>query len=54
MQSFQHLITEAKVDFGKTSEDYAKYRPGLPSSFFERINSSFVRLQGNMKCEISC
>ncbi len=27
------------IDWGKTSEDYARHRPGPPSSFFEKIRS---------------
>jgi SAM-dependent methyltransferase len=29
----------ARVDFGKTSEDYARFRPGPPASFYERLNA---------------
>ena len=31
------------VDFGRRSEDYAKYRPGFPESFYDRVES-FVAL----------
>lgn len=34
------------VDFGRTSEDYAKYRPGFPDSFFERLAGHGVGLSG--------
>lgn len=27
-----------RVDFGKTSDDYARFRPGPPASFYDRIN----------------
>jgi SAM-dependent methyltransferase len=27
------------IDFGRHSEDYATYRPGLPASFYERIDA---------------
>lgn len=31
------------VDFGRRSEDYAKYRPGFAESFYDRVQS-FVTL----------
>ena len=31
------------VDFGRRSEDYAKYRPGFPESFYDRVES-FIAL----------
>lgn len=31
------MVTKLAADFGRTSEDYAKYRPGFPASFFERM-----------------
>lgn len=34
------------VDWGKTSEDYAKYRPGPPPSFYEKLKALEVGLQG--------
>ncbi len=34
------------ADFGRTSEDYAKYRPGFPDSFFERIAAHGVGAAG--------
>lgn len=33
----------SQVDFGRYSEDYAAYRPGLPGSFYERLGR-FVEL----------
>lgn len=27
------------VDFGQTSQDYAKYRAGFPDAFFERLSA---------------
>lgn len=33
------------VDFGRTSDDYARFRPGPPQEFYERLNR-IVRLQG--------
>jgi SAM-dependent methyltransferase len=29
----------SKIDFGRHSEDYAAYRPGLPASFYQRIDA---------------
>lgn len=29
----------AAVDFGRTSDDYARYRPGPPGSFYERLGA---------------
>ena len=29
----------SEIDFGRHSEDYATYRPGLPASFYERIDA---------------
>lgn len=28
-----------KIDWGKTSLDYAKYRPGPPMSFYKKLQS---------------
>lgn len=33
------------VDFGKRSDDYAKYRPGFPDLFYDRIET-FIKLLG--------
>ena len=30
------------IDWGKTSLDYAKYRPGPPPSFYERLKKFSV------------
>ncbi len=35
-----------ELDWGKTSEDYAKHRPGPPDSFFERLRALGVGLVG--------
>lgn len=34
------------IDWSKTSEDYAKFRPGPPSSFYERLIALNVGLKG--------
>ena len=43
MDSIDHGRT---FDWGRTSQDYARYRPGYPSSFYERITSLGVGLPG--------
>lgn len=30
-------VAPLQADFGRTSDDYARYRPGFPSSFFARL-----------------
>jgi SAM-dependent methyltransferase len=30
----------SKIDFGRYSDDYAAYRPGLPASFYQRIDAT--------------
>ncbi len=39
-------IKEIKVDFGKTAEDYGRYRKGFPEKFFARLEESGVRIRG--------
>ncbi len=39
------------VDFGRRSEDYAKYRPGLPESFYDRVES-FISLTGTRAVDL--
>ena len=34
------------IDWGKTSRDYAKYRPGPPPSFFKKLAAMDVGLPG--------
>ena len=34
------------IDWGKTSRDYAKYRPGPPLSFYRKLNALDVGLKG--------
>src|SRR5688572_18384240 len=34
------------IDWGKTSEDYAKYRPGPPLDFYKKLNALDVGLKG--------
>jgi SAM-dependent methyltransferase len=35
-----------KVDFGATADDYAKHRPGFPSSLFEKLSEFGIGLPG--------
>ncbi len=35
-----------KVDFGATADDYAKHRPGFPSSLFEKLSEFSIGLPG--------
>ena len=39
------------VDFGRRSEDYAKYRPGFPESFYERVEA-FIPLTGTRAVDL--
>ena len=47
------LSTEMKpVDFGRVSEDYAAYRPGLPSSFYDRLER-IRRIRGSRSLDLA-
>ena len=35
----------SQVNFGRRSDDYARYRPGPPDSFYDRL-AQFVSLAG--------
>lgn len=35
-----------EIDWGKTSRDYAKYRPGPPASFYEKLRALDVGIKG--------
>ena len=39
------------VDFGRHSEDYAAYRPGLPASFYQRIDA-ITRIRGTRSLDL--
>ena len=41
-------------DWGRTSPDYARYRPGYPSSFYERIVPLGVGLSGQRVLDLGC
>lgn len=40
------LIESKAVDFGKTSGDYAQFRPGFPRRFYERLGDVLARGKG--------
>jgi len=41
----------ASVDFGRTSDDYARFRPGPPSSFYDRLER-IIPLRGIIAADI--
>ncbi len=41
----------SNIDFGRHSEDYAAYRPGLPASFYQRIDT-IVRIRGSRSLDL--
>jgi SAM-dependent methyltransferase len=42
----------SNVDFGRHSEDYAAYRPGLPASFYQRIDA-IIRIRGSRSLDLA-
>ncbi|KPJ92182.1 MAG: hypothetical protein AMS18_07885 [Gemmatimonas sp. SG8_17] len=40
------------IDFGRHSEDYAAYRPVLPASFYQRIDT-IVRIRGSRSLDLA-
>jgi SAM-dependent methyltransferase len=40
------------IDFGRHSEDYAEYRPGFPSSFYQRIDA-ITRIRESRSLDIA-
>lgn len=40
------------VDFGRHSEDYAAYRPGVPPSFYQRIDA-ITRIKGSRSLDLA-
>lgn len=46
----------AGVDFGKTSDDYARFRPGPPGSFYDRLARSMPRgtFDGLIAVDVGC
>jgi SAM-dependent methyltransferase len=41
-----------KIDFGRHTEDYAAYRPGLPTSFYRRIDA-ITRIGGSRSLDLA-
>lgn len=41
-----------KIDFGRTSEDYARHRQGFPESFFDRVARLGVGLPGQAALDL--
>src|SRR5688572_9203188 len=54
-RSKAELVREyaSKVDFGRTSEDYARHRPGPPASFYDRVET-FAPFRGRDVLDIGC
>src|SRR5688572_10745365 len=46
MEGISPIDPGRSIDWGKTSVDYARYRPGPPDSFFERLRALGVGLSG--------
>jgi SAM-dependent methyltransferase len=42
----------SNIDFGRHSEDYAAYRPGLPASFYQRIDA-ITRIRGSRSLDLA-
>jgi SAM-dependent methyltransferase len=42
----------SEIDFGRHSEDYAAYRPGLPASFYRRIDA-IVPIRGSQSLDLA-
>lgn len=42
------------LDWGRTSQDYARYRPGYPASFYERIVPLGIGLPGQRVLDLGC
>jgi SAM-dependent methyltransferase len=40
------------VDFGKTARDYARYRPGFPAVFFDRVRRYGIGLPGQRVADL--
>lgn len=51
MESIDH---GREFDWGRTSQDYARYRPGYPSSFYERITALGIGLPGQRVLDLGC
>ncbi len=45
-QSFEHVDAGRRFDWGRTSVDYDRFRPGPPESFYERLRAFAVGRSG--------
>lgn len=45
-QSFEHVDAGRSIDWGRTSADYDRYRPGPPDSFYQRLAALGIGLPG--------
>jgi len=43
-QSFEHVDAGRSIDWGRTSADYDRFRPGPPDSFYQRLQALGVGL----------
>ena len=45
-QTFHNIDAGRSIDWGKTSQDYDRYRPGPPDSFYRKLQALDVGLPG--------
>ncbi len=45
-QSFEHVDAGRSIDWGRTSADYDRYRPGPPDSFYHRLGAFGIGVEG--------
>ena len=45
-QRFQNIDSGQDIDWGKTSQDYDRYRPGPPDSFYRKLQALDIGLPG--------
>ena len=45
-QTFEHIDAGRTIDWGRTSADYDRFRPGPPDSFYNRLAALNVGLEG--------
>ncbi len=43
-QSFEHIDAGRGIDWGRTSQDYDRYRPGPPDSFYRKLQALDIGL----------
>ncbi len=51
-QSLDFIDAGRNVDWGRTSEDYDRFRPGPPDSFYRRLNAHDVGLAGQRVADL--